>query len=323
MADADLADLDAFAAVARARSFRGAAAVRGVSPSSLSEAVRRLEARLGVRLLNRTTRSVTPTEAGARLLERLAPALGEVAAALDAINSVRDSPTGTLRLNVPTIVARLVLPPIACAFLARHPGVTLEVVAEDSFIDVLAAGFDAGVRYDERLEQDMIAVPIGPRRQRYAAAAAPSYLARHGTPAHPRDLLAHACIRHRFPSGVALPWEFERDGEVVRISPKGPLVASNLDLEVAAAEAGLGVIATFEAALAPALTRGTLVPVMADWWQSFSGPFLYYAGRDHLPAPLRAFVAFLRERARSGADEGPPVRPGRGAAAHPESSSDL
>lgn len=298
MADIDLADLDAFAAVARQRSFRGAAAVRGVSASSLSEAVRRLETRLGVRLLNRTTRSVTPTEAGARLLERLGPALGEVAAALDAVNSFRDSPTGTLRLNVPTIVARMVLPPIACAFLAAHPGITLEVVAEDGFIDVLAAGFDAGVRYDERIEQDMIAVPIGPRMQRYATAASPAYLAAHGTPQHPEDLLAHPCIRHRFASGVALPWEFERDGTVVRISPKGPLVASNIELEIAAAEAGLGVISTFEEVLAPFLACGALVPVLTDWWPSFSGPFLYYAGREHLPAPLRAFVAFLRERAK-------------------------
>ena len=164
----DLADLDAFAAVAQARSFRGAAAVRGVSASTLSEAVRRLEARLGLRLLNRTTRSVTPTEAGAQLFERLAPALGEVSAALDAVNSFRDSPTGTLRLNVPNVVARLVLPPVMPGFLATHPGIILEVTAEDSFVDVLAAGFDAGVRYDERLEQDMIAVPIGPRVQRFA-----------------------------------------------------------------------------------------------------------------------------------------------------------
>lgn len=159
----DLADLDAFASVARHRSFRGAAARRGVSASSLSEAVRRVEERLGVRLLNRTTRSVTPTEAGARLLDRLGPALGEVAAALDVVNGYRDSLVGTLRLNVPSTVARLVLPPIVEGFLKAHPGVTLEVAVEDSFIDVLAAGFDAGVRYDERLEQDMIAVPIGPR----------------------------------------------------------------------------------------------------------------------------------------------------------------
>jgi DNA-binding transcriptional LysR family regulator len=290
----ELADLDAFAVVARARSFRGAAKLRGVSASALSEAVRRLEARLGVRLLNRTTRSVTPTEAGTRLLERLAPALGEVAAALDAVNSFRDSPTGTLRLNVPTIVARVVLPPIAEGFLKTHPGITLDVAADDTFIDVLAAGFDAGVRYDERLEQDMIAVPIGPRVQRFVSAAAPAYLAARGTPKHPRDLLGHACIRHRFPSGVIPAWEFERGGETLRITPSGPLIGSTIDMELDAAIAGLGVIATFEEVLAGAIARGVLVPVLSEWWPRFSGPFLYYASRRHVPAPLRAFVDFVK-----------------------------
>ena len=294
MAELDLAGLDAFTAVARHRSFRGAAAVRGASASTLSEAVRRLEARLGVRLLNRTTRSVTPTEAGARLLERLVPALGEVEAALDEMNGFRDSPTGTLRLNVPSIIAKLILPPIATAFLKAHPGITLEVTAEDSFIDVLAAGFDAGVRYDERLEQDMIAVPIGPRRQRFVAAAAPGYLAAHGRPEHPKDLLHHACIRHRFAHGVSPSWEFERDGEIVRIAPAGPLIASAMELEIAAAVAGLGVICSFEEFLAPDLQSGALEPLLEDWWQSFSGPFLYYPSRRHSPAPLRAFIDFLK-----------------------------
>lgn len=296
MADIDLADLDAFTAVARQRSFRGAAAARGVSASTLSEAVRRLETRLGVRLLNRTTRSVTPTEAGARLLDRLTPALGEVQAALDVVNSFRDSPTGTLRLNVPGIVARVVMPPIVESFLKSHPGITMEVVSDDSFIDVLAAGFDAGVRYDERLEQDMIAVPVGPRVQRFATAAAPAYLASRGRPQHPRDLLQHACIRHRFPSRAIPHWEFERDGEVVRITPKGPLIATTIELEISAAVAGIGVIASFEEYLAPQLKSGELEPVLQDWWQDFSGPFLYYASRRHMPAPLRAFVDFIRER---------------------------
>src|SRR5882757_5442242 len=197
MPDPSLSDLDAFVAVARAHSFRGAAALRGVSASSLSEALRRLEARLCVRLLNRTTRSVTPTEAGERLMERLAPALGDIAGALDAVNDFRDTPTGTLRLNVPTIVAHIVLPPIVGRFLSTHPGIALEVIANDTFIDVLAAGFDAGIRYDERLESDMIRVPIGPRMQRYITAAAPAYLQRHGRPAHPHDVLNHASIRHR------------------------------------------------------------------------------------------------------------------------------
>jgi DNA-binding transcriptional LysR family regulator len=298
MTEPDLADLNAFAAVARYRSFRGAATVRGASASTLSEAVRRLETRLGVRLLNRTTRSVTPTEAGVRLLERLVPALREVAAAVDAVNGFRDTLTGTLRLNVPTAVARLILAPIVEGFLKANPGITIEITTEDSFIDVLAAGFDAGIRYEERLEQDMIAVPIGPRLQRYAAAAAPGYLAAHGRHDHPKDLLGHACIRHRFASGVTIAWEFERNGEIVRISPPGPLVATTIDLEISAAVAGLGVIKCFEGYLAPALASGALVPVLEDWWQSFSGPFLYYAGRRHIPAPLRAFIDFIKSRGR-------------------------
>jgi DNA-binding transcriptional LysR family regulator len=302
MSDPDLSDLDAFVAVARARSFRGAAARKGVSPSALSEALRRLEARLGLRLLNRTTRSVTPTEAGERLLERLGPVFAEIGSALDAVNSFRDSPTGTLRLNVPSIVAAHVLPPIAGRFLASHPGIRLEVMTEDSFIDVLAAGFDAGIRYDERLEKDMIAVPIGPRVQRYVLAAAPAYLAAHGTPKHPRDLLDHACIRHRFASRTSLPWVFERADDVVQVSPEGPLIASSAPLEVGVATAGLGLIYIFEEYIRAALDAGTLAPVLPDWWQHFSGPFLYYPSRTHMPAPLRAFVDFLKRQPVPPAD---------------------
>ncbi len=300
----DMADLDAFAAVARQRSFRGAAKLRGVSASALSEGVRRLEAKLGIRLLNRTTRSVTVTEAGARLLERLTPALAEVTAALDAVNGFRDSPMGTLRLNVPTIVARVVLPRIVVGFLRDHPGVTLEIAAEDSFIDVVAAGFDAGVRYDERLDRDMIAVPIGPRTQRAAAAAAPAYLARHGRPEHPRDLLRHACIRHRFAHGVAPLWEFERRGKVVRINPGGPLVANTLELQLGAALAGLGIVTTFEEFLAPQLADGSLEPILEEWCQEFSGPFLYYPSRRHMPAPLRAFVDYIKAHPWQPIDSG-------------------
>ena len=293
MMSPSLADLDAFVAVARARGFRGAAAARGASASGLSEAVRRLEGALGVRLLNRTTRSVTPTEAGERLLERLGPALGEIESGLDVVNSFRDNPRGALKLNVPVIVAMKVLPPIVSRFLAAYPGVRLEIVASDDFIDVVGAGFDAGIRYEERIERDMIAVPIGPRIQRYVAAAAPSYLAAHGTPAHPRDLVDHACIRHRFASGAVADWEFVRGEEVVRIKPDGPLVASAIELELGAAIAGLGIVCTFEEFLREALDRGELTEVLADWRQSFSGPFLYYPSRN-MPAPLRAFVGFIR-----------------------------
>jgi DNA-binding transcriptional LysR family regulator len=294
---ADLGDLNAFVAVARAKGFRGGARTSGASASGLSEAVSRLEAQLGVRLLNRTTRSVMLTEAGERLLERLGPALNEVETALDVVNSFRDRPAGKLRLNVPVSAARLVLPTIVPRFLAAYPDIQLEVIAEDTFIDVLAAGCDAGIRFDERLEQDMIAVPIGPRVQRFAAAAAPAYLDRCGRPNHPRDLLHHACLRGRFSSGTMPPWEFEREGEVVRVDPKGPLLVSlgaATDLAVDAAIAGTGVIFLFEDWLRPHLDSGVLEPVLEPWWQRFSGPFLYYPGRRLVPAPLRAFIEFIK-----------------------------
>jgi DNA-binding transcriptional LysR family regulator len=296
----DLSDLNAFAAVARAGGFRDAARQSDASASALSEAVRRLEARLGVRLLNRTTRSVVPTEAGARLLEQLDPALREVESALDVVNSFRDRPAGTLRLNVPVSAARLVLPRIVPSFLAAYPEIRLEVITEESFVDVLAAGCDAGIRYEERLEQDMIAVPIGPRVQRFAAAASPAYLDWHGRPVHPRDLLGHTCLRHRFPSGAMPPWEFERDGEEVRIDPAGPLIVTAggaSDLAVDAAVAGLGIVALFEDWLRPHFDSGALEPVLEPWWERFSGPFLYYPGRRLVPAPLRAFIDFIKASA--------------------------
>jgi DNA-binding transcriptional LysR family regulator len=259
----DPAELRLFVEVAQAGGFREAARISGKSASGLSEAVRRLEEHLGVRLLNRTTRSVVPTEAGARLMERLGPAFAEMDAALDVVNTFREQPAGTLRLNVPTVAARLVLPPILPAFLAAYPDIRVEIVVDESYVDVIAAGCDAGIRYEERLEADMIAIPIGPRVQRFATAAAPAYLARFPPIEHPRDLLTHACLRGRFPSGVKPAWEFERDGESVRIDPAGPLMI----------QAG-GVDLLMEVAIA--------------------GPFLYYPGRRLVPAPLRAFVDFIK-----------------------------
>jgi DNA-binding transcriptional LysR family regulator len=293
----DLSDLNAFVAVARARGFRDGARASGGSASGLSEAVRRLEAQLGVRLFHRTTRSVVPTEAGKRLLDRLGPALTEVEAALDVVNGFRDKPAGTLRLNVPISAVRLVLPAIVPQFLAAYPEIRLEVIAEDSFVDVLAAGCDAGIRYDERLEQDMIAVPIGPRVQRFATAGAPAYLDRRGRPEHPRQLLDHACLRGRFTSGTTPPWEFERKGKVVQVDPPGPLlvgIGGAIDLAVDAAIAGTGIIYLFEDWLRPHLDSGKLEPVLQPWWPRFPGPFLYYPGRRLVPAPLRAFVDFIK-----------------------------
>ena len=295
----DLDDLNAFVAVARAQGFRDAARTTGTSASRLSDTVRRLEAQLGVRLFNRTTRSVALTQAGQELLTRLAPALTEVEAALDAVNGFRDKPAGTLRLNVPLSAARLVLPSIVPAFLAAYPDIRLEVVAEESFVDVLAAGCDAGIRYDDRLEQDMIAVPIGPRVQRFAAGAAPAYLDRRGRPTHPEDLMRHACLRGRFPSGSMPPWEFERDGESVRIDASGPLVVQiggAVDLAVDAAISGAGVMYLFEDWLRPHFENGTLEPVLEPWWPRFSGPFLYYSGRRLVPSPLKALIDFIKAR---------------------------
>jgi DNA-binding transcriptional LysR family regulator len=294
MSELPLADLEAFAGVARERSYRKAAALRGVSASALSEAVRRLEARLGTRLLNRTTRSVTPTEAGQRLLDRLSPMLTDLAGVLDAVRSSDAAPAGRLRINAPTVVARLFLPDIVIPFLEAHPGIVMEIAAHDAFIDVFAAGFDAGIRYDESLDLDMIAVPIGPRSQRFCVAASPAYLAAQGVPLHPRDLTGHRCIRHRFESGRMSGWEFEKGGETIRINPPDTLVANKMELEIAAARGGLGIIATFHDFLRPSLESGALVEVLRDWQQPFSGPFLYYPSRRHMPAPLRAFVDWVK-----------------------------
>ncbi|MGH8779028.1 LysR family transcriptional regulator [Paraburkholderia sp.] len=309
----ELNDLAAFTAVARAGGFRDAARASGVSASSLSIAVRRLEAKLGLRLLNRTTRSVAPTEAGQRLIEKLTPLFSEMEAALDVLNVFRDKPAGTLKLNVPSSAARIVLPSVIESFLMAYPDIRVEVVVEDGFVDVLSVGCDAGIRYEERLEQDMIAIPIGPRVQRFATAAAPRYLDTYGRPTHPRDLLAHACLRGQFASGAKPDWHFERDGEVVKLDPSGPLLvrpAAAFDLAISAAVAGIGVIHLFEDILRPHLDSGALEPILETWWPSFSGPFLYYPGRRHLPAPLRAFVDFLKagETPVTGRVESPVVR---------------
>lgn len=299
----DLGDLSAFVAVARAGGFRDAARATNTSASGLSDAVRRLEARLGVRLLNRTTRSVVPTDAGKSLLARLDPVLSEVESALDVVNGFRDTPSGTLRLNVPVSAARLVLPSIVPRFLTAYPEIRLEVTADESFVDVLAAGCDAGIRYEERLELDMVAVPIGPRVQRMAAAAAPAYLERRGRPQHPRDLLGHACMRGRFASGAMIEWQFEHAGDTLTIDPPGPLlvqVGGAIDLAVESAVAGLGIVYLFEDWLRPYIDRGLLEPVLEPWWPQFSGPYLYYPGRRLLPAPLRAFVDFIRTEPDAG-----------------------
>ncbi len=293
----NLDDLHAFLAVAHAGGFREGAKTLGRSASSISDAIRRLEKQLGVRLFNRTTRSVMPTAAGYSLQEKLRPALTEVQSALDVVNVFRDKPAGVLKLNVPVSAARLVLPALLPAFLTAYPEIKLEIQTEESFVDVLAAGCDAGIRYEERLEQNMIAVAIGPRVQHFAAAASPDYLARCGRPKHPEELLAHTCLKSRFPSGKSYSWVFEQQGKRFEIYPDGPLTVQAggaTDLAVEAAVAGVGIIYLFEDWLRPYLTSGALEPILEPWWPQFSGPFLYYYDRRFIPAPLQAFINFIK-----------------------------
>lgn len=299
---AEMADVNAFLHVARSRGFREAARASGISSSALSDGVKRLETELGVRLLNRTTRSVLPTEAGRILLARLQPAFGEIASALDQARSSRNRPAGSLKLNVPASAARLVLPSIVPPFLVEFPEIRLEIVTEESFVDIIDSGCDAGIRYDERLEQDMMAVPIGPREQRFALAASPHYLKMRGTPHHPRELLAHNCICGRFPGRAIPSWELGRNGEVVLIEASGALVVQSgggTDLGIDAAIAGTGIVYLFEDWLRPHFESGKLIPVMEDWWLRFPGPFLYYPGRRLVPAPLRAFIDFVKDLSKA------------------------
>ncbi len=294
----DIALLHAVVAVAKAGGFREAARMTGSNPSRLSDAVRRAEGQLGVRLFNRTTRTVALTEAGRALMTRLMPAMNEVDAALDSLNHFRTTPGGTLRLNVPVSAARIVLPSIVPGFMARYPDIQLEVVAESNVQDIFRDGCDAGIRYDDHLEQDMVALPIGPRVQCFAAAASPAYLEKFGTPQHPRELLQHRCLYVRYATGVISDWEFEKGEEVVRLQPKGPLICSigaAMDLTVAAAVSGAGVVYLFEDWIKPALDNGSLQPVLSEWWQSFSGLWLYYNDRRLIPAPLQAFLDYVRE----------------------------
>ena len=293
MVRADLSDLAAFSAVAHHRSFRHAAAALGLSPSALSHALRGLEERMGVRLLNRTTRSLAPTEAGAALLARLGPALDEIAQAVAAASASAGRPAGTLRLNAPHSACRLVLRPLLARFLAAHPDVRVEMASDDALSDIVGEGFDAGVRFGECLALDMVAVPLG-GPQRFAVVAAPAYLAARGTPREPEDLDGHACLRQRFPGGGLFAWELERDGVVPVLDLDGPLILGSQDLFRLAALDGIGIGFVFEAEVAADLAAGRLVRLLEAWCPPFPGFHLYYPGRRQVPAPLRAFLDLVR-----------------------------
>jgi DNA-binding transcriptional LysR family regulator len=294
MAEFELRDLEAFTAVARTRNFRRAAIEQRVSVSSLSQRLRDLEERLGVRLMNRTTRSVALTEAGELLLARVEPAIRDVSEAIGQVRGLRDVPSGRLRINAPMPAVELVLAPMVAPFLKQYPQVELDIVAETSLIDIVKEGFDAGVRYEEHLAQDMIAISLGPP-ERFVVVASPGLIAEHGRPKHPKDLLDLPCLLTRFPSGAQVEWEFEKTGRAVNITPKGRFFSANSTLQMRAALDGVGFCMTFEGFVRDFVKAGSLVSVLDDWCPPYPGPFLYYPSRRQPPPALRAFVTFVAE----------------------------
>ena len=285
--------LEVFVSVAKHRSFRKAALARGVSPSALSHVIRGLEQTLGVRLFNRTNRSIRITPAGEHLLKRVGPALGDITEAIEQVSSFKGRPAGPLRLNVPRNAAELVIKPMLGRFLAAYPEIKLEVVTNDGLVDIVAEGFDAGIRAGQHLAQDMILVPVG-SPMRFAVVGAPAYFANRGKPRVPQDLHAHACVGRRYPSGALYAWAFAQGDEAMEVAVSGPLVTDDRALIVAAALDGVGLAHIHEALVADYIEKGELVRVLEDWCPVLPHFFLYYPGRRQVPAPLRAFVDMVR-----------------------------
>jgi DNA-binding transcriptional LysR family regulator len=292
---ADVRELTVFLEIARHLNFRRAAAALGVTPSALSHSLRGLEEKLGLRLVHRTTRSVGLTAAGERLAERLRPAFRDIDDALDDLNSFREAPVGRLRLSAARVAIRLSLMPVLGPFMEAHPGIEVEVVDSGAFVDIVKEGFDAGVRFHERVAADMVAIPLGPKL-RTAIVATPAYFAKHPAPKTPRDLAAHDCIQMRFTNGSRYAWEFERNGKELEVETRGSLALSDQVEILEAALAGLGLAYLFESQVEPLLQQGRLVRVLEAWCPPYSGFFLYYPSRRHLPPVLKAFVDFVRSR---------------------------
>ncbi len=288
-----LDSLDVFAAIVRCGGFRAAALERGVSSSALSQTINALEEALGIRLLNRTTRSVAPTEAGVRLLQRLGPALTDIRLAVDDLNQLKENPSGTLRINAPGPAIDHLLCPAMFTFMDTYPDIKVELVSDAAVIDIVEQGFDAGVRFGRQLAQDMIAVPLGPSL-RYAIVASPDYIAKHGLPLTPNDLTGHNCIRRRFPGGTLVSWKFENGGEALDVLPEGRLTVSSAHNELQAAVAGCGLAHVFEDYATPYLTNGRLTEVLKDWSPLLPSWYLYYPSKRHSSAAMRALVSFLR-----------------------------
>ncbi len=289
-----LSDLSAFTTIIAHRSFRKAAEELGLSPSTLSHMMRGLEARMGVRLLNRTTRSVSPTQAGERLAAKLGPALRELDAALEAVDDFRGGPSGTIRINTSNIVIRRLLENAVPTFLGRYPDVALDLVSDGRLVDIVADGFDAGIRLRESVPQDMIAIPFG-GPARFVTVASPDYIATRGVPLTPQELSRHDCIRLRMPSGKLYRWEFERRGEETVVDVSGPLTLDDTELMADAAASGLGIAYVPQHVAQDYLRQGRLVAVLSDWCPEIDGLCLYYPGHRHVPAGLRAFIDILKE----------------------------
>ncbi|MGE7992963.1 LysR substrate-binding domain-containing protein [Pseudomonas sp. NPDC089554] len=294
MRTTDLSELAAFDAVARHRSFRRASEERGVTASAISHAVSNLEARVGIRLLNRTTRSVSLTDAGAMLLSQLSPAFGDIGSALDALNQFRDTPFGKVRINAPNSIAPFVLGPIIGPLIAANPNLELEIVATDRLVDIVEEGFDAGIRLGESLRDGMTAVRIN-RRLRFTVVGSPGYFEQRPMPKTPADLAEHICIRNMYPSGVGYPWTFGRDGKEIDVEVKGPVVLHDHELMIETALAGTALAYVWEDRARPYIESGRLVACLADWIEPEEWPYLYYPTRRYISAGLRAVIEALRE----------------------------
>jgi DNA-binding transcriptional LysR family regulator len=301
MRGSQYAELKALVTVVAHGNFARAAAELGMSASALSQTIRELETRLGVRLLNRTTRSLSLTDAGARLHARFKPAMIEMEAAVADVASLRDTPAGPLRVHMPSVAAAAYLKPVLGRFHEAYPDIVLDVTIDERVVDIVEAGYDVGARLGEYLQADMVSVKLG-GEQRQLVVAAPDYVARHGRPATPADLLAHRCINWRQPGSAGLyRWEFLKDGRWFAVAVNGPLVVSRRDMAIAAAVQGVGLAFWAEELVRPLIDEGKLVPLLEEWCGTFPGWFLYYPKQRHTPPGVRAFVNFLR-RLQSDAD---------------------
>lgn len=293
MRGAEFAELRAFIEVVELGNFGRAAAELGMAPSTLSQTIRKLEERMGLRLVNRTTRSVSLTEAGEHLLARIRPAFAELEAAVESVNDFRDRPVGTLRLSVSSFAARMILAPMLKRFLAAYPGILLEVSVDNTNTDIVKGRFDAGIRYGRRIAQDMVIVQAS-QPSRLIAVASPEYLSRRPVPKVPEDLQNHACIRFSIGNHQLLSWEFEKNRKKTEIGVTGPLIVNDVDLMVKATRDGIGIGYIAEAYITEEIRRGELVPILADWSPSYGSWYLYYSNDRHISAPLKAFAQFVR-----------------------------